>query len=138
MRDTRLRPITMFDGIFDDMMPVVRGVSGVFNSYPADIKENETDYILEMNVPGFKKENIDISIEDGMMTIKSEREETSEKKEDGKYLVKERSFSNMSRSFRIPENVDVANIKANMEDGVLKVSLPKTEKKDTSMKVQIN
>lgn len=138
MRNNMLRPMTMFDSLFDDMMPVVRGVGGVFNSYPADIKENETDYTLEMNVPGFKKEDIDISIDNGMMTIKSEREETIEKKEEGKYLVKERSFSNMSRSFRIPENVDIENICANMEDGVLKVSLPKTEKRDTSTKVQIN
>lgn len=138
MRDTRLKPMTMFDSFFDDMVPVVRGVGGVFNSYPADIKENETDYLLEINVPGFKKEDIDISINNGIMTIKSEKEEASEKKEDGKYIMKERSFSNMSRCFKIPEDIDVTNIQANMEDGVLKINLPKTEKKDTSMKVQIN
>ncbi len=138
MKDLGLRPVTVFDSFFNDMMPMVRGMGGVFTSFPIDIKENETDYTAEMNVPGFKKEDIDISIDNGIMTIKSAKEENVEKKEEGKYILRERSVSNMSRSFHIPENVDVSKIEANMEDGVLKVTLPKAEKKDTSTKVQIN
>lgn len=138
LRNSGLLPVNMFDSLFSDMMPVVRGVGGAFTSFPIDIKENETAYTAEMNVPGFKKEDIDISLDNGVMTIKSEKEESSEKKEDGKYIVKERSVSNVSRSFHIPENVDTSKIVANMEDGVLKIVLPKAEKKDTSTKVQIN
>lgn len=137
-RDFGLKPVTVFDSFFNDMMPTVRGVGGVFTSFPIDIKENETSYIAEMNVPGFKKEDINISLDNGIMTIKSEREEKVEKKEEGKYLVKERSVSNMSRSFHIPENVDISKIEANMEDGVLKITIPKAEKKDTSTKIEIN
>lgn len=138
LRNSGLSPVNVFDSFFSDMMPVVRGVGGAFTSFPIDIKENETAYTAEMNVPGFKKEDIDISLDNGIMTIKSEKEESSEQKEDGKYIVKERSVSNLSRSFHIPENVDVSKIEANMEDGVLKITLPKAEKKDTSTKVQIN
>lgn len=138
LRNSGLSPVNVFDSFFSDMMPVVRGVGGAFTSFPIDIKENETAYTAEMNVPGFKKEDIDISLDNGIMTIKSEKEESSEQKEDGKYIVKERSVSNLSRSFHVPENVDVSKIEANMEDGVLKITLPKAEKKDTSTKVQIN
>lgn len=138
LRNSGLLPVNVFDSFFSDMMPVVRGVGGAFTSFPIDIKENETAYTAEMNVPGFKKEDIDISLDNGIMTIKSEKEESSEQKEDGKYIVKERSVSNLSRSLRIPENVDVSKIEANMEDGILKITLPKAEKKDTSTKVQIS
>lgn len=138
LRNSGLSPVNVFDSFFSDMMPVVRGVGGAFTSFPIDIKENETAYTAEMNVPGFKKEDIDISLDNRIMTIKSEKEESSEQKEDGKYIVKERSVSNLSRSFHVPENVDVSKIEANMEDGVLKITLPKAEKKDTSTKVQIN
>lgn len=138
LRNSGLLPVNVFDSFFSDMMPVVRGVGGAFTSFPIDIKENETAYTAEMNVPGFKKEDIDISLDNGIMTIKSKKEESSEQKEDGKYIVKERSVSNLSRSLRIPENVDVSKIEANMEDGILKITLPKAEKKDTSTKVQIS
>ncbi len=88
-----------------------------------DIKEYSTSYVFDVELPGVKKEAIDLSIADDILTISVNiSEQTSE--EDPKYIRKERKHGSYSRSFSIP-NIDSENIKANYDNGVLSVTLPK-------------
>lgn len=132
--------MSMMDIIEDVMkpfpIPPMKTIEGVFGGFPTDVKELEDSYELNMNVPGLKKEDIDISVKNGTLTIKSEKETKSEEK-DVKYILKERSSSIFSRSFKLPEEIDTNSISAKMEDGVLKLNIPKIEKKEETNKIEI-
>jgi HSP20 family protein len=96
-----------------------------FNSrqIKVDIKETENEYIIEAELPGVKKEEISLEINDDLLTISVERnEETTTEKEN--YIRKERSFGSMSRSFAI-SNIINEKVSANFSDGILTVILPK-------------
>jgi HSP20 family protein len=91
-----------------------------------DIKEEEGRYLLHADIPGVEPEDIEVSMENGVLTIKGERKhETSEEKEG--YTRIERSHGSFYRRFALPDNVDSARIAATGKDGVLEVSIPKTE-----------
>ena len=92
-----------------------------------DISETETGYEVLVEVPGLSKNDINISVEDGNLTISGERkhEEKSEKKN---YRRVERSYGRFERSFQLPDDVKSDEIKANYKNGVLKLEIPKTEK----------
>lgn len=97
--------------------------------FKTDIMDNGKEYILEADLPGFKKEDIHISTEDGYLTIKAERkEEIEEKREKGGYIKRERSYGSFSRSFDI-SSIEEDKIKASFKDGVLKLVLPKQDQK---------
>lgn len=92
-----------------------------------DVSETETGYEVLVEVAGLSKNDINISVEDGYLTISGERkhEEKSEKKN---YRRIERSYGKFERSFHLPDEVKSDEIKANYKNGVLKVEIPKTEK----------
>ncbi len=91
-----------------------------------DIRETDEGYILKVDLPGMKKEDIQVDISDNTLTIKGERKIESEaKKED--YVRIERIYGAFSRSFALPPNVDASKIKAKYENGVLELVLPKKE-----------
>ena len=96
-------------------------------SIPAvNIKEADTHFQIELAVPGKKKADFDIEIEDNLLSIASQ--ETEDKKtEDGKFTRREFSYNSFRRSFTIPESVDVTKIDATYSSGVLSISLPKRE-----------
>lgn len=97
--------------------------------FKTDIKDNGKEYILEADLPGFKKEDIHISTDEGYLTISAERkEETEEKHEKGSYIRRERSYGSFSRSFDI-SSIEEDKIKASFKDGVLKLVLPKLDQK---------
>ncbi len=91
-----------------------------------DIKEEEKEYIITAEVPGFKKDDINIEIRNDVMTISSEHKEEKEEKKEG-YIYKERSHRAFSRSFRIPEGVTAEEVSAKLEDGILTIHIPKRE-----------
>lgn len=100
-------------------------------SLPAvNIKETDTDYLIELAAPGMNKEDFSIELEDGILTIGSERKEVIEDKEtDDSYFRKEFNYQSFQRCFRMPENaVNMEKIEANYKDGILNVKLPKVEK----------
>lgn len=133
--------MSIMDSLFNEMekpMSPMRTFDGMFTGIQTDIKENETNYELVMNVPGFEKEDIEISTNDGILEVKSEKEETNENKDNDKYIIKERSSSSFKRCFKLPSNVDVKTISAKMDKGVLTLTLPKVEKDDTSNKITID
>ena len=96
-----------------------------------DVNETETDYELEMNLPGFKKDQINVKLEDGYMTISASKGHDQEKKDKhGKIIRQERYAGSMQRSFYVGEGVKTEDVKAKYEDGVLKLSIPKKELKE--------
>ena len=101
-------------------------------------REGEFAYHVEVDLPGIKKEDVDITIEDNILVVSGERKVKSEVKEENYYKI-ESSFGQFSRSFSLPEDVDVENIHAESENGVLEIVLPKLEnaKIDKVKKIEI-
>ena len=95
-----------------------------------DVHETDTDYELLMNLPGFKKDQINVKLEDGYMTISASKDHDQEKKDKhGKIIRQERFAGSMQRSFYVGEGVKTEDVKAKFEDGVLKLFIPKKELK---------
>ena len=96
--------------------------------WPAlDIAENENEFAVKAEVPGCKAEDIDISVHGNMLTISGEKRQEEERKEKGYYHV-ERSYGSFRRDLTLASDVDPARIEAACKDGVLTITLPKTEK----------
>ena len=91
-----------------------------------NIKENEKDYELELAVPGMKKDDFNVEVDNNVMTISAEVNTESDVSEEN-YTRKEFSFTSFKRSFTLPETVDEDKINASYIDGILKLSLPKKE-----------
>ena len=95
--------------------------------FKTDITETEKSYILEAELPGFKKEDINIDIDNNYLTISAERKsENEEKDKNGNVIRRERSYGTFSRSFDI-SGIQSENIEAAYENGILKLELPKKE-----------
>lgn len=117
--------------IFNEMFrsPFVSGssdTSGTTKLMKTDIKELENGYSLDVDLPGFAKENIQAELKDGYLTITATRSsETEDKNEEGKFLRRERFQGTCKRSFYVGEYLHEEDIKAEFKDGVLKLSFPK-------------
>ena len=97
------------------------------SSFKTDIKDNGNEYLLEADLPGFKKEDIDVNLKNNYLTIKAERKvENEEKDKKGRYIRCERSYGSFVSSFDVSD-VDTDKITASYEDGVLKLNMPKKE-----------
>ena len=95
-----------------------------------DIKEKDNGYEVDIELPGFKKEDVKAELKDGYLTISAAKNvNNDEKKEDGKYIRKERFSGNVSRSFYVGEDMTQEDIHAKFEDGILKLTVPKKEAK---------
>ena len=96
-----------------------------------DVQETDTDYELEIDLPGFKKDQINVKLEEGYMTISAAKGHDTEKKDKhGKIIRQERYSGAMQRSFYVGEGVKVEDVKAKFEDGVLRLTIPKNELKE--------
>ncbi len=94
-------------------------------SVPAvNVKENDKDFEIEFAAPGLSKKDFKITVENGVLTISSEKNEEKEQKEKD-YTRREFSYSAFSRSFTMPENVNEEDVKANYQDGILKLNVAK-------------
>lgn len=133
---------TLFDD-FDTLLPTGfdwtgRELAGTL--YPhVDITESETGYAIKADLPGLAKEDIKVSVEDGVLSIIGEKKREVEKKEKNRYYHFERSYGKFCRSFTLPAHVDGKNIEARYANGVLEVHLKKTgeaKPKEIEVKVQ--
>ncbi len=116
-----------FDSFFDDSFPIFRlfPESKLESSRLAvDIKENDDNYIIKADFPGMDKDDIKVSIDNNMLTIEAEHDESKEDKE-GKYLRQERRYGKYSRSFNLGKDVDESKIIADFDKGVLSLQIPK-------------
>lgn len=135
---TRLLPSFLDDDTFNFPSTMLeRNWPSIFNNsffrngdtVPAvNIKENGKTFELELAAPGYKKEDLKVNLNDNVLTISSEQKsEKEEKGEKGDYTRREYSYRSFSRSFTLPENADGDNVKASYENGILKLSIPKTK-----------
>lgn len=103
-----------------------------------DITETEKEFSIKAEIPDVKKEDVKISVDNGVLTLTGERKQ--EKEEKGKKFHRvERFYGSFSRSFALPENTDESKIKASFKDGMLSLSIPKTKKsKPKGIEVKID
>ena len=94
-----------------------------------DIKEKKDKYLIDLELPGYEKENIKIDVEDGYLTVHAEMDSKNEEKEEGKFVRKERYMGSCSRSFYVGTEVKNEDIKASFKNGILKIEVPKKEEK---------
>ena len=103
-----------------------------------DVKETDAGYEVDIDLPGFKKDEISAKLEDGYLTISASKGlDKDEKNKEGKYIRKERYAGAMSRSFYVGGAVTEEDIKAKYEDGILRLSIPKKETKAVENKKYI-
>jgi HSP20 family protein len=104
---------------------------------PLDVREQDGKVIVEASVPGIKAEDIEVSVEEGVLAIKGETKTETEEKKEG-YLLKERREGSFYRSVRLPDSVDSTQAASTYKDGVLTVTMPKTpEKQPSKIKVEV-
>jgi len=115
----------------------------VFNEgwYPrVDVSEDENTFLVTADIPGVGEKEIDVTVENGVLTISGERKAESND-EDGKkrYHVAERSYGSFSRTITLPERINAEGIKASFRDGVLNIEVPKSEEvKPRKIAVTVN
>lgn len=121
---------TFFREIFDDLfdMPIMR--SG--DIMRSDIYEEDDNYVVEMDIPGFNKEDLLVDYNNGYLNIIAKKETEQEKNKN--YIRRERYYGEYKRSFYVGD-IDESLIKANFENGILKVIFPKKQLEDNSKKV---
>ena len=124
----------LFDDFFDDDFAMFHEHGGrdplygkhAKNLMKTDVRETEDSYELDIDLPGFKKDEIDLDLNDGYLTISAAKgldKDTEDKK--GKYIRQERYAGACSRSFFVGQAVEPRDVSAKFEDGILKISLPK-------------
>ncbi len=133
-----LLPSIFGENLFDDWMDfggfgdIDRKLYGKHASHvmKTDVHEHDDSYEVDIDLPGFKKEEIEISLENGYLSISASKGlDKDEKNKKGKVIRQERYAGSMQRSFYVGENVTQEDIKAKFEDGVLKLTVPKKEAK---------
>ena len=127
----------LFDDFFGDpfgMMP--RGRDPLYGKHAknlmrTDVRETEDTYELDVDLPGFKKDEVTVDLQDGYLTISAAKAlDKDESDQKGKFLRQERYTGSMSRSFYVGDDVESTDICAKYEDGILKISVPKTAHKE--------
>ena len=119
-RRNQMSLYNMFDDFFNDFPFYAKA-----NDMKIDVRENEKEYIIDAELPGRKKSNIDIHAEDNQLVIHAFQDEESEQKEQN-YIHKERRFVSQRRAVYLP-NIDSDGIKAKYEDGILSITVPKKD-----------
>ena len=113
----------MFDEMFRDPFSANKRVDKVMRT---DIQEKDNQYILDMDLPGYEKEDIKAQLKDGYLTITAQKNEISEDKDEkGDYIRRERYSGKCSRSFYVGEGVKEEDIKASFNNGILQLTFPK-------------
>lgn len=129
----------MFDDFFDfdnfdrDMNRMMKPLYGKHakDVMKTDVKEKDGNYEVDIDLPGFKKDEVSIQLENGYLTITAAKglDKDEEKEDKSGYIRKERWSGSCSRSFYVGENVKSEDIKAKMEDGILHLTMPKEQPK---------
>ncbi len=139
-RNNSLVPFRGFEGIFPsdpfDLSPFFDGLADVDKTLygkhagkvmATDVRETDEGYEVDVNVPGFKKEDIALSLENGYLTVATQKSVNKDEEKKGKIIRQERYTGAMQRSFYVGEGLTEEDIKAKFEHGVLKLSIPKKE-----------
>ena len=136
----------LFDEMFEDpfdLLPMFSHHNPLYGTHAkalmkTDIREKEDSYELDIDLPGFKKDEIQAQISDGYLTISASKGLDKDQKDDkGRYIRRERYCGECSRSFYIGDNVTEKDVSAKFKDGILRLSIPKKETKALSEPNQI-
>jgi HSP20 family protein len=130
----------MFDSFFnDDYWPfgwsrrrrpfglIIRDDEPIFRTPLSNITETDKTFEISAELPGMDKSDIQLTIKDNMLEIKGEQKEEKKEEKEGEYVRRECRSTSFYRAFNLPENIDEDKIDANLDRGVLKVTIPKVE-----------
>ena len=116
-----------FDKEFNRMMRPLYGKHAQ-NMMKTDVRETDNSYELDIDLPGFKKDEITVQLDNGYLSISAAKGlDKDEEKKDGKYIRRERYAGAMNRTFYVGDNLTQQDIQAKFEDGILKISVPKKD-----------
>ena len=118
-------PLAMFDQFFGN---AGSRHASLMRAPETDVVETEREIRVQVEMPGLKRENIEVDVENNVLTIRGEKREERTEGQEGRYHLAERRWGTFARSFVLPRDVDADNIQASFEDGVLTVRIPKSEK----------
>ncbi|NNM23016.1 MAG: Hsp20/alpha crystallin family protein [Flavobacteriaceae bacterium] len=134
-----------FPSVLDDFFPENKLDSLNYETFSipkVNIKENLSSFVIDLAVPGQKKKDFSIELENNVLTVSSSfspKRETTDTENEEKYTRKEFNYGSFTRSFTLPEEVNTENIEASYTDGVLSITVPKTElKEDIKRMVEIS
>lgn len=132
----RRNSFDLFDDFFDD---------GFFpkkerNLMRTDIKEKKDEYVIDIDLPGFSKENINLSLKNGYLDVSAKVEQNNDDEEESKFVRRERFYGECSRSFYVGDDITEEDINAEFKNGILKIEIPKKEevkKADETKQIEI-
>ncbi|HWR01042.1 MAG TPA: Hsp20/alpha crystallin family protein [Chlorobaculum sp.] len=121
-------PLKMFEDVFNERLtPFFSNVGSMITpTFKVDISEDEKSFYLSADIPGVKKEDVKVTMEDDVLCISALRTQEEEEKNKNFHRV-ERSWGSLSRSFTMGDNIDSEHIQASYDNGVLKIVVPKLE-----------
>ncbi|WP_421867274.1 Hsp20/alpha crystallin family protein [Motiliproteus sp.] len=122
-RFNRLFGDTFFDDFFRPVDP-----SGSDKPPAIDVHDNEDGYLIKADLPGISKEDIEVKLDNGILTIKAETRSEDREEKDGKLIRQERHYGQYLRQLSVGSDVDPSAVKANFDNGVLTLSLPKQQR----------
>ena len=125
-------PLVSLERLFDDFWPRELTAQNFGN---LDVYDDQDHIFIEAELPGFEKDHLDLTLEDGVLSLQAQRQETNETK-NRNYYVRERSQGQWSRSIRLPVPVNEENVKASFDSGVLKITLEK-QKRAKGQKIEV-
>lgn len=132
----RRNSFDLLDNFFDDDF-FARRDHGLMKT---DIKETDNKYIIEMDLPGYSKDNINLSLKDGYLEVNAKVEKENNNDENERYVRKERFYGECSRNFYVGDIVKEEDIDAEFKDGILTINIPKLEEQEkieTSKRIEI-
>jgi HSP20 family protein len=122
----------MFEDFWHDYPAVsVRGLPDV--GMRVDVEEKPKEFLISAELPGMDEKDIDITVSEGVLTVKGEKK-TEEERDEKNVHISERTYGSFRRSFRLPAEADADKIAANFEKGVLKLTIPKAPEAETTVK----
>ena len=130
------RGVEGFNSFLDNFIGKNATIKGVDFEPLVNTREGEYAYHVELDLPGMKKEDIEVDVKDNTVTISGERKTKEEIQKEDYYRIESR-YGRFERSFTLPENVDIENIHAESQDGVLEVIIPKKKIENKSKKIEI-
>ncbi len=122
---------SIFDDVFGDVFE--KGSNEIMKT---DVKEGKDNYLLDIALPGYEKENIKLELENGYLTVIASQDSNKESK-DEKYLRRERYYGKCSRTFYVGDGLDESSINASYKNGILTVTVPKVSKTENKKVIQI-
>lgn len=140
-------PFSEFTELFERMQENLEKMTRGYEEEPllatrsemrVDVKDEDEEFVLTAELPGFDKDDIDVRMTDRTLQIAAEHEETSEEEPEGEYIRQERRHTAVERSIRLPEAVETDDIEATYNNGVLTVRLPKREPVTQGTEIEVN